>query len=108
MATWPELIGARLLREIRELGYRGDKTMLNDFLRKVRPSPSPRASRFASRCPPGARHRSTSQSSKSISPVNRSHARSGYLVALFRNLPLANTVDDYEKLLPWNIEIGAA
>lgn len=41
VATWPELTGARLLREIRELGYRGGKTMLNDFLRKVRPSPSP-------------------------------------------------------------------
>lgn len=32
----------------------------------------------------------------------------GYLVALFRKLPLAKTVDDYEALFPWNIEIGAA
>ena len=32
----------------------------------------------------------------------------GYLVALFRKLPLAKTVDDYEVLLPWNIELGAA
>jgi hypothetical protein len=31
----------------------------------------------------------------------------GYLVALFRKLPLAKTVDDYEALLPWNIKIGA-
>jgi hypothetical protein len=26
-----------------------------------------------------------------------------YLVALFRALPLATTVDDYEALLPWNL-----
>ena len=26
-----------------------------------------------------------------------------YLVALFKRLPLAQTVDDYEALLPWNI-----
>lgn len=32
----------------------------------------------------------------------------GYLVALFRKLPLAQTVDDYEALLPWNIELGPA
>ena len=30
-----------------------------------------------------------------------------YLVALFKALPLAQTVDDYEALLPWNIELGA-
>lgn len=41
VATWPELSGARLLREIRELGYRGGKTALNDFLRRVRPAPAP-------------------------------------------------------------------
>lgn len=29
-----------------------------------------------------------------------------YLVALFKKLPLAQTVDDYETLLPWNIELG--
>ena len=29
-----------------------------------------------------------------------------YLVALFKKLPLAQTVDDYEALLPWNIELG--
>ncbi len=40
VAAWPDLTGARLLREIRELGYRGGKTMLNDFLRDVRPPPS--------------------------------------------------------------------
>lgn len=30
-----------------------------------------------------------------------------YLVALFGKLPLAQTADDYEALLPWNIELGA-
>ena len=30
-----------------------------------------------------------------------------YLVALFKKLPLAQTVDDYEALLPWNIELGS-
>lgn len=28
-----------------------------------------------------------------------------YLVALFKRLPPAQTVDDYEALLPWNIEL---
>ena len=28
----------------------------------------------------------------------------GYLVALFKKLSLAKTVDDYKALLPWNIE----
>ncbi|MDM0053742.1 transposase domain-containing protein [Variovorax sp. J22R115] len=28
-----------------------------------------------------------------------------YLVALFKKLPLAQTVDDYEALLPWNIAL---
>ena len=41
VAAWPELTGARLLREIRDLGYRGGKTALNDFLRQVRPPPAP-------------------------------------------------------------------
>lgn len=31
-----------------------------------------------------------------------------YLVALFKQLPLAQTVDDYEALLPWNIALPAA
>jgi transposase len=35
--AWPQLTGARLLREIRALGYRGGKTALTDFLRTVRP-----------------------------------------------------------------------
>jgi transposase len=30
-----------------------------------------------------------------------------YLVALFKKLPLAQTVDDYEALMPLNIELGA-
>lgn len=29
-----------------------------------------------------------------------------YLAALFRVLPLATTVEDYEKLLPWVIDLG--
>jgi transposase len=41
VAAWPELTGSRLLREIRELGYRGGKTTVNDFLREVRPPPAP-------------------------------------------------------------------
>jgi transposase len=41
VGAWPELSGARLLREVRELGYRGGKTVLNDFLRTVRPPPAP-------------------------------------------------------------------
>jgi transposase len=28
-----------------------------------------------------------------------------YLVALFKKLPLAQTADDYEQLLPWNIDL---
>lgn len=31
-----------------------------------------------------------------------------YLVALFTQLPLAHTADDYEALLPWNITLPAA
>ena len=30
-----------------------------------------------------------------------------YLVELFKRLPLARSVDDYEALLPWNIELGS-
>lgn len=30
-----------------------------------------------------------------------------YLVALFKKLPLAQSVDDYEALLPWNIKLDA-
>ena len=39
VAAWPELSGARLLREVRERGYVGGITQLNDFLRSVRPPP---------------------------------------------------------------------
>lgn len=39
VTAWPELSGARLLREVRELGYRGGISRLNDFLRTVRPPP---------------------------------------------------------------------
>ena len=31
-----------------------------------------------------------------------------YLAALFKKLPLRQTIDDYEALLPWNIELGGA
>jgi transposase len=41
LGAWPELTGARLLREIRALGYPGGKTVLNEFLRTVRPAPAP-------------------------------------------------------------------
>lgn len=41
LSEWPQLTGARLLREIRELGYSGGKTVLHDFLREVRPPPPP-------------------------------------------------------------------
>jgi transposase len=38
VGQWPELSGARLLREIRELGYAGGATVLKDFLKQVRPA----------------------------------------------------------------------
>ena len=41
LLAWPELTGARLLREIREQGYKGGKTILNDYLRQIRPAPVP-------------------------------------------------------------------
>jgi transposase len=41
VAAWPQLTGARLLREIRERGYRGGKTALNDFVRTIRPAAAP-------------------------------------------------------------------
>ena len=37
VAVWPELSGVRLLREVRERGYAGGVTQLNDFLRALRP-----------------------------------------------------------------------
>ena len=50
--TFPDLSGARLLREIRELGYEGGYTRVTDFLREVRP---PARTRFERRfeTPPG-------------------------------------------------------
>ncbi|GHG89615.1 MULTISPECIES: IS21 family transposase [Rhodobacteraceae] len=50
--AFPDLSGARLLREIRELGYEGGYTMVTDFLREVRP---PRRTQFERRfeTPPG-------------------------------------------------------
>ena len=37
---FPELTGRRLHREIRELGYTGGYTAVNDFLREIRPRPT--------------------------------------------------------------------
>lgn len=50
--AFPDLSGARLLREIRELGYEGGYTAVTDFLREVRP---PRRTQFERRfeTPPG-------------------------------------------------------
>jgi len=41
VAAYPGLTGSRLLREIRERGYRGGYTAVTDFLREVRPAPIP-------------------------------------------------------------------
>lgn len=50
--AFPDLSGARLLREIRELGYEGGYSAVTDFLREVRP---PRQTQFERRfeTPPG-------------------------------------------------------
>jgi len=50
--AFPDLSGARLLREIREMGYEGGYTAVTDFLREVRP---PRQTQFERRfeTPPG-------------------------------------------------------
>ncbi len=41
VAAYPRLSGARLLRELKERGYEGSYTAVTDFLRDVRPPPSP-------------------------------------------------------------------
>src|SRR5258706_612281 len=41
VAAYPGLTGSRLLRDIRERGYRGGYTAVTDFLREVRPAPRP-------------------------------------------------------------------
>jgi transposase len=41
VAAYPGLNGSRLLREIRDRGYNGGYTAVTDFLREVRPAPSP-------------------------------------------------------------------
>ncbi|WP_238370698.1 IS21 family transposase [Heliomarina baculiformis] len=50
--AFPDLSGARLLREIKQMGYAGGYTAVTDFLREVRPT---RQSRFERRfeTPPG-------------------------------------------------------
>jgi len=45
-----------------------------------------------------------------VRPTSGGQFKSGpvqyrYLVALFKRLPLAQTADDYEALLPWNIAL---
>ena len=52
MVSFPDLTGARRLREIREMGYAGGYTAVTDFLREVRPL---RQSHFERRfeTPPG-------------------------------------------------------
>jgi len=50
--AFPDLSGARLLREIREIGYEGSYSAVTDFLREIRPSKqSPFERRFET--PPG-------------------------------------------------------
>jgi transposase len=50
--SFPELSGARLLPEIRQMGYAGGYTAVTDFLREVRPAaPRPFERRFET--PPG-------------------------------------------------------
>jgi transposase len=41
IAAYPQLSGRRLLRDIRDLGYGGAYTAVTDFLRTVRPAPTP-------------------------------------------------------------------
>ena len=41
VAAYPQLSGRRLLREIRDFGYDGSYTAVTDFLRTVRPAPTP-------------------------------------------------------------------
>jgi transposase len=53
LAAWPELTGARLLREIREQGYRGSHTILKGVIRRIRP---PRAPAFEVRFETAAGH----------------------------------------------------
>lgn len=52
VVTFPDLTGARLLREIRQMGYGGGYMAVTDFLREVRP---PRQTGFERRfeTPPG-------------------------------------------------------
>ena len=50
--AYPGLTGSRLLREIREHGYGGGYTAVTDFLREVRPSPTP-AFEVGFETPPG-------------------------------------------------------
>jgi hypothetical protein len=75
--AFPDLTGARLLREIRAMGYDGGYTAVTDFLREVRP---PKRSQFERRfeTPPGRQARSTSPNSRSRSPTSpRRRGRSG-------------------------------
>src|SRR6056297_191274 len=67
--AFPDLSGARLMREIREMGYEGGYTAVTDFLREVRPTRQAQFERrFRTRR--AGRRRSTSRSSRWRSPTS--------------------------------------
>ena len=68
--AYPGLTGARLLRELNELGYPGGYTAVTDFLRTCGRDRR-RASRFGSRPRPANRVRLILRSSRSCSPTSR-------------------------------------
>ena len=68
--AFPDLSGARLLREIREMGYAGGYTAVTDFLREVRP---PRQTQFERRHEPRDRSSVTCSPQR---PARSRHARS--------------------------------
>jgi transposase len=39
LETWPNITGVRMLEELRKVGYRGGKSILNERLRQLRPKP---------------------------------------------------------------------
>ena len=78
--AWPELSGVRLLHELRERGYAGGVTQLNDFLRAVRPPVvAPFEVRFETL--PDARRKSTSRTSWSSSPSSPASGSSPWCLA---------------------------
>lgn len=77
VAAFPELTGARLLREVRELGYKGCYTAVTTFLQEVRPDAG-RGFERRFETPPGRQAQSlprrkpgwTSRSSRPSSPTS--------------------------------------